>query len=113
MQFDDYQEQTRRHASYPEADKGTLKGVVYTTLGLAGEAGEIPNKVKKIIRDNDGVITPEVREAICKEIGDVLWYTARLADELRMPLDLIAQNNLIKLDDRKARNVIAGSGDDR
>lgn len=113
MKFDEYQEATRRHAKYPKADEGVLEGIVYTTLGLAGEAGEIPNKVKKIIRDNGGEVTPEVREAICKEIGDVLWYAARLADEFRMPLDLIAENNLKKLDSRVERGVIEGSGDDR
>lgn len=113
LSFTEYQLATENTATYPEAGEGTIAGVVYTTLGLAGEAGEIPNKVKKILRDNGGVITAEVVDAVGKEIGDVLWYAARLADELGLSLEQIAAGNLAKLASRKERGVIAGSGDDR
>lgn len=107
MEFIDYQFKTRETVSYPKEF-----GVWYCALGL-GEAGEVQGKVKKAIRDNDGEITNERKQAISKELGDVLWYVARLADELNISLDSIARDNLEKLQDRKARNVIKGDGDDR
>lgn len=113
MSFQTYQEATLDTAVYPGAGEGDLGAIVYTTLGLAGEAGEIPNKVKKILRDSGGTITKETREAISKEIGDVLWYVARLADELGYNLGYIAEENLDKLESRVARGVLGGSGDDR
>lgn len=113
LSFTDYQLATTETALYPGAQTGNLEAVVYATLGLAGEAGEIPNKVKKIIRDANGIISDEVREAILAEIGDVLWYAARLADELGESLEVVAQGNLDKLASRRERGVIAGSGDYR
>lgn len=113
MEMSKYQEHTRSTAIYPGAGQRITSGVVYTSLGLAGEAGEITNKVKKVLRDNDGVLTPEVAEDLAKEIGDVLWYLARLADELGYPLGNIAEGNLAKLTARKERGVLGGSGDNR
>lgn len=113
LSFDDYQLSTASTALYPGAQEGTLDAVVYCTLGLAGEAGEIPNKVKKIIRDNGSEITDEVRDAILAEIGDVLWYAARLADELGESLEVVAKGNLEKLASRRERGVVSGSGDYR
>lgn len=83
------------------------------TLGLVGEAGEIANKVKKIIRDNGGVVTPEQASQIATEVGDVLWYVAALSRELGVDLGEVAQANIQKLTDRQARGVIGGSGDNR
>jgi len=111
--FDEYQEATVDTAVYPGATTGSIDAIVYTTLGLAGEAGEIPNKVKKILRDNNGELTEEVRHAIVAEIGDVLWYAARLADELGESFNVVARGNLAKLASRAERNVISGSGDYR
>jgi len=113
MTLQQYQDETLETAVYPGAGEGSLDAIVYTTLGLAGEAGEIPNKVKKIIRDFGGSITDTTREAISKEIGDVLWYVARLADELGFNLGDIADKNLEKLSSRVERGVLGGSGDDR
>lgn len=113
MSIQHYQECTLDTAVYPDAGEGTLNAIVYTTLGLAGEAGEIPNKVKKIIRDAGGIITNETRDAISKELGDTLWYVARLADELGCNLGYIAEENLDKLNSRANRGVIGGSGDYR
>jgi len=86
---------------------------VYPTLGLSGETGEIAEKVKKIIRDDQGVITDEKRDQIAKEAGDVLWYLSQLATEIDYSLEDIAQMNLDKLASRAARGVLSGSGDNR
>ncbi len=86
---------------------------MYPTLGLSGETGEIAEKVKKIIRDDQGVITDEKRDQIAKEAGDVLWYLSQLATEIDYSLEDIAQMNLDKLASRAARGVLSGSGDNR
>ena len=109
MDFATYQQQSRKTAMYPDAGQ-TL---VYPTLGLAGEAGEVAEKVKKIIRDNSGTVTEENRAEIAKELGDVLWYVAQIATELGISLEDVAQGNLDKLFSRLDRNAIGGSGDNR
>lgn len=81
--------------------EGKLPGVVYVALGLAGEAGEVANKVKKIYRDDGGEITVERRSEIIDELGDVLWYAAMLAKELGVSLENVALRNLAKLEQRK------------
>jgi NTP pyrophosphatase (non-canonical NTP hydrolase) len=88
-------------------------GLSYPALGLAGEAGEVAEHVKKSIRDDGGVVTAERREALGKELGDVLWYLAQLATELELELDEVAEANLQKLRSRQLRGVLSGSGDDR
>lgn len=110
--FTDYQIATAETAIYPGAGTGDINAVSYTALGL-GETGEVQGKVKKILRDSEGVISNEIRTEIGKELGDVLWYVARLADELGLSLELIAQKNLDKLNSRKERGVLTGSGDNR
>lgn len=111
--FDEYQEATMETAIYPEAGEGTELALAYVALGLAGEAGEVANKVKKIIRDTGGNVTEEQAEVIKKEVGDVLWYAARLSDELDFALGSAAEHNLNKLLARKQLGVIGGSGDNR
>jgi len=86
---------------------------VYPTLGLVGESGEIAEKVKKIFRDNDGVLDGPRREELKKELGDVLWYLAQLSTELDLSLDEIAELNIEKLQSRLKRNKISGDGDNR
>jgi NTP pyrophosphatase (non-canonical NTP hydrolase) len=88
-------------------------GVYYTCLGLGEEAGEVCGVISKIIRDNGHKIEQIHREKILKELGDVLFYSARLADELGIDLKSIITNNVKKLEGRLARNVIHGSGSDR
>jgi NTP pyrophosphatase (non-canonical NTP hydrolase) len=102
-----YQRQSRNTARYPGADSNPT----YPTLGLCGEAGEVADKVKKVIRDRGGAFTPEVIRSLELELGDVLWYVAQLATELGLDLDQVAQANLDKLASRAARNVISGDGD--
>lgn len=109
MEFNAYQVGAKTTAIYPKES-----AVEYLTLGLASEAGEVADKVKKHIRDSDGDYTDSVfRSAISKEIGDVLWYAAVLAWELGIDLNDIAKQNIDKLFDRYDRNVIRGSGDER
>ena len=109
MTFKDYQEKAVETAIY-----GAGSNIIYPALGLANEAGEVLGKIKKVLRDKDGDFSGvETREAIAAEIGDVLWYIAALANDLKIPLETIAQNNIEKLLDRRARNVIQGSGDNR
>jgi NTP pyrophosphatase (non-canonical NTP hydrolase) len=84
--------------------------LAYLTLGLAGEAGEIANKAKKLIRDGDNA---DKRQEIGKELGDVCWYLAVLAEELGMNLGKVMEDNIEKLSSRKARGVLGGSGDNR
>lgn len=112
MKMNEYMDETFNTALYPGANEGTVEAVVYCGLGL-GEAGEVQGKIKKIIRDDGSVITDEKREVILDELGDVLWYAARLAKELGSDLETVAQKNLDKLADRRARGVVTGSGDNR
>lgn len=109
MTFSEYQETSRTTAVYP--DQG--KNFIYPTLGLAGEAGEVADKVKRIFRDHDGVMTPESRDMIIKELGDVLWYAAQLATELQVDFEEVAAKNIEKLRSRQQRNQLHGSGDER
>jgi NTP pyrophosphatase (non-canonical NTP hydrolase) len=104
QEFDAYQDFTDETAIYPEE-----KGLEYTALGLASEAGEYAGKVKKIIRDGNEVDV----DALAKELGDVMWYVARCAAELDVYLSDVAKTNVDKLKSRKERDVIGGSGDDR
>ena len=109
MDFNEYQKQSRKTALYPNVGDN----FVYPTLGLVGEAGEVADKLKKTIRDDDGVITDEKKKEVEKELGDVLWYIAQVASELDLSLEGVAQKNLDKLFSRKDRGVIGGSGDNR
>lgn len=84
----------------------------YTALGL-GEVGEVQGKIKKIIRDSGGLVTESDRIAITKELGDVLWYVAMCAMEIGINLNEVALMNLEKLQSRKERGTLSGSGDDR
>ena len=109
MTFQEYQEEARKTAIYPNKDNN----FIYPTLGLAGEAGEVAEKIKKVIRDGNGIVSEEKKEEITKELGDVLWYVANLAKELGITLEDVAQKNLIKLQSRQQRNELHGSGDNR
>ena len=91
----------------------TDHALVYPTLGLANEAGEVAGKVKKLFRDKGGNISDADREALKGELGDVLWYLAQIATELDLTLEEIAAANLTKLFDRLERGKIKGDGDTR
>ena len=108
MELSEYQRLSRSTARYPRQE-----ALTYPALGLAGEAGEFADHAKKVIRDDAGEVTPQRREAMAKELGDVLWYVAQLASELGLELEQVAQDNLDKLLSRQRRGVLSGSGDDR
>ncbi|MFZ2187625.1 MAG: nucleoside triphosphate pyrophosphohydrolase family protein [Candidatus Moraniibacteriota bacterium] len=109
MNFSEYQEKSRKTAQYPDAGKN----FIYPTLGLSGEAGEVAEKIKKVIRDKGGIADDATREDIKKELGDVLWYVTQLATELGLTLDDVAESNIKKLYDRMERGVLGGNGDNR
>ena len=109
MDMNDYQKEARKTAIYPKEHR-----VVYPALGLAGEAGEVCEKVKKTIRDDFAIFNVvKYPEAIAKELGDVLWYLAALASDLNLSLADIAEGNINKLKDRAERNKLKGNGDER
>ena len=112
MDLDDYQERALRTAIYPGRGTGSAMALAYVALGL-GESGEVQGKVKKILRDNGGLLTPGVREALIDEAGDMLWYIAQFSSELGVSLSEVAQRNVDKLASRADRGVLGGSGDDR
>ena len=105
MDMNDYQKSAAETAIYPAE-----RGLEYTALGLVGEAGEYANKVKKVLRD--GASAYDVL-AFADELGDVLWYVARAADEIGVDLEAIAKGNLLKLAQRRTFGTLKGSGDDR
>ena len=106
--LDMYQKVAKSTAIYPRE-----QAIIYPSLGLTGEAGEVANKVKKIIRDGKNTDNDDIRKAISMEIGDVLWYVALLADDIGCKLSDIANDNLIKLENRKKKGTLHGSGDGR
>jgi len=109
MDANSYQTAALQTAIYPNM----ANNFIYPTLGLVGEAGEVAEKAKKIIRDGDGTLTPENREKMAMELSDVCWYVAVLAYELDYTLEEIMQMNIDKLASRQARGVLTGSGDNR
>ena len=106
--FNAYQRMAAKTAIYPDEHR-----IMYPALGLAGEAGEVANKVKKLIRDGPDGRPDDWREQISSEIGDVLWYCAALATDLNLTLGMIAAMNEKKLSARKEAGTIGGSGDTR
>ena len=109
MDFNEYQQKSRQTALYPAIGHP----VIYPTLGLVNEAGEVAGKIKKVFRDKDGQISTETRHALKAELGDVLWYLAQVATELGLTLDEVAEANIVKLVDRQQRGKIGGDGDER
>lgn len=109
MDFNQYQIEAEKSAGYP--DIGAR--FVYPALGLAGEAGEVVEKVKKIFRNHQGVVTDAYKEEIKKELGDVLWYVAMLSYDFGFKLEDVAKTNLEKLASRVERKVVNSEGDNR
>lgn len=107
--FDRYQQESRKTWNVIPMNHS----IVYPTMGMVNEAGEVAGKVKKIFRDRGGEITEEDRQALKKELGDVLWYLAQICTELDLSLQEVAEANLIKLFSRLERGQIRGDGDER
>ena len=110
MNLKEYNNFTKTTAIYPEAGSGNLNEVMYLTLGLSGEVGEISNKVKKLYRDGNSSWN---RQQLSGELGDVFWYLIRLCDVHKLDPEMVMLNNVNKLTSRKNRNVLGGSGDTR
>ena len=109
MNFTEYQELAKSTAIYP-----SRYAKVYPALGLCGEAGEVAEKIKKVMRDGvDYGYEEEFKADLTKELGDVLWYVAALASDLDISLNVVAEKNVQKLASRKKRGKISGSGDNR
>lgn len=108
MTIEEYQGIIQKTAVFPKEI-----GLTYCTLGLTGEAGEVAEKVKKLFRDKGGVITPEFKKDVKKELGDVIWYVTALANELGLSLEEIMEANYEKLIKRRETNTLHGSGDNR
>jgi len=110
MTFEEYQ---KKALSTVLSTGDEFKDLLHWVLGITGEAGEVAEKVKKIIRDKNSVVTEDDKKELAKELGDVLWYLAVFANDLGVSMDEIAQTNLDKLASRKERGVLGGSGDNR
>jgi len=108
--LNDYQNLASKTAKFPA---GNPTGLVYTALGLNGEAGEYAEVIKKMIRDDGGKLTPERRTKCLKELGDALWYLSQCARLAGFTLQDVAEHNIEKLSDRAERGKIHGDGDDR
>lgn len=109
LDFNGYQQAASRTGAVIAADHP----IVYPTLGLANEAGEVAGKVKKIFRDGQGRITDADREALALELGDVLWYLSEICTRLGIRLEDVAAANIAKIADRASRGVLTGEGDRR
>jgi len=107
--FGEYQTESRKTAQYPNVGNN----IIYPTLGLAGECGEVCEKIKKLIRDKNSIVDNDFKKAISEEISDVFWYLAALCSELGISMTDVARLNLRKLSDRLERGKIKGEGDNR
>lgn len=116
MTLDDYQNKIIPFDTF-DKDKWdgnlTRPAFVEKVLGLAGEAGEVEDKIKKVLRDDNAELTPEKKDEVLKELGDTLWYIATIARYLDTSLGDIASQNVEKLQSRLDRNALSGSGDNR
>lgn len=111
MDFDEYQTRASQTGSYHTNDQEYV--LMYLSMGLAGESGEVIEKLKKVVRNDGGVVSAEKREDLKKELGDVLWYLSQLAKTLGLSLADVAETNIKKIADRAERGVIKSEGDNR
>lgn len=113
MKFDLYQKKAEKYDLAGKVFDMKSPGFIEKVLGLVGEAGETADKIKKIIRDKDGLASEADRDAIIMELGDTLWYIASIARYLDVPLSKVADLNIKKLESRFQRNKLHGEGDER
>ncbi|MFW9871657.1 MAG: nucleoside triphosphate pyrophosphohydrolase family protein [Candidatus Thorarchaeota archaeon] len=113
MNFREYQIKCRKSDVGTSAQDCIEPGWLYYVLGIAGESGEFCEKIKKLFRDKKGIIDQEFKDAVIKELGDIQWYMARIADQFDINLDDVAKANIEKLLGRIERKTIHGDGDNR
>lgn len=113
MDLDKYQKRAAKYDLFETTMDLKSPGFLEKILGLAGEAGEAADKVKKILRDKGGFASEDDRAELVKELGDVLWYVANVARYLDVDLSEIAKGNIDKLESRRKRNKLHGEGDNR
>jgi len=113
MDFNEYQERTADTDIGTAAQDCLNPGWLYYVLGIAGEAGEISEKFKKLFRDKNGIVDEEFKDVVIKEMGDVQWYMARLCSMFDIPFEKVFTTNIEKLASRMKRNMIHGNGDER
>lgn len=113
MNFNEYQEWAKSTDVFKVTKNVTDSGYIAKILGLTGEAGEVADKFKKIVRDKKGKVSDIDKEEIIKELGDVLWYVATIARYMGVSFNEVAEKNIVKIEKRKANNRIHGSGDNR
>lgn len=117
MDLNDYQNRALESSLFSAKFAPKVRGFdfwrCYCGLGLAGEAGEYANKLKKVYRDNNGIVTEDKRRALMKELGGALWYIAAAADSIGYTLDEVACTNLETLQERLEKGTLQGDGDDR
>ena len=113
MEFNEYQKKATKYDLFEATDNLKEFGFIEKVLGLTGEAGEAADKIKKMLRDKDGVVSDEDRASIIKELGDILWYLAAISRYLGVPLSEVASRNIEKLESRYQRNKLHGEGDER
>ncbi|MBR3228793.1 nucleoside triphosphate pyrophosphohydrolase family protein [Candidatus Saccharibacteria bacterium] len=113
MNFNDYQKKAAKYDLSEATTDLKAVGFIEKVLGLVGEAGETADKIKKILRDKDGIISSEDKDLITKELGDTLWYIASISRYLNISLSDVATANIAKLESRYKRNQIHGEGDKR
>ena len=113
MDFDEYQKKAAKYDLSEATTDLKAVGFIEKVLGLTGEAGETSDKIKKILRDKDGIVSDEDSDLVVKELGDTLWYIASIARYLGVSLSEVAEGNLDKLESRLRRNKLHGEGDKR
>lgn len=112
MDFDEYQVKAAESDAFSKCGFSEV-GFIEKVLGLAGEAGEVTDKYKKILRDKNGIASEEDKEALVKELGDVMWYIASISRYMDVPMSEVAEKNIAKLQDRMKRGTVHGEGDNR
>lgn len=113
MDFNEYQEKASKYDLFKTTTDLKAVGFIEKVLGLVGEAGETADKIKKILRDKNGVVSREDKDLVMKELGDTLWYIASISRYLGVDLSEVASGNIAKLEDRYQRNRLHGEGDER
>jgi NTP pyrophosphatase (non-canonical NTP hydrolase) len=109
MNFEEYSKLSKYTVKYPQATE--QDNLLYIGTSLAGEVGEVCNELKKVFRDSRGVVTPDAKEKIIDETGDVMWYLARLLETLEVPMDTVLAKNIQKLVDREEQGVLGSESD--